>query len=153
MLEFLPVTLQLLLSPILLLLSPEAQQSYTLDRPTTLQTFTLRHEHAIANNSRVVFSDVHPSHSNLFSNTNINFHTIKLSDTKTHIPKSFDAFSKARMSDLTEADLWVQATVPAPNVGDRETLLTLAKMTNNAYYVPDEKGWYSLGPEWGNNVG
>jgi putative lipase involved disintegration of autophagic bodies len=34
-------------------------------------------------------------------------------------------------------------------VTDRETLHTLAMLTNNAYYGDsDKKGWYDLGPDW-----
>ena len=38
--------------------------------------------------------------------------------------------------------------VEGPDVESRETLLLLAKMTNNAYLSPGEQGWYELGDRW-----
>lgn len=48
----------------------------------------------------------------------------------------------------SDALLWEETDVVGPNVTNRMTLQTLAKMTNNAYYEPSEKGWYDLGPDW-----
>lgn len=39
---------------------------------------------------------------------------------------------------------WEEDEIVGPNVESRETLLELAKMTNNAYLQPNETGWYSL---------
>jgi hypothetical protein len=43
---------------------------------------------------------------------------------------------------------WDEEEIVGPNVESRETLLVLAKMTNNAYLQPDDKEWYSLGENW-----
>ena len=48
----------------------------------------------------------------------------------------------------SEAIGWDEIEVEGPDVEDRETLLLLAKMTNNAYLMPDEQGWYPLGDHW-----
>jgi lipase ATG15 len=42
--------------------------------------------------------------------------------------------------------LWDPTDVLGPNVEDRETLLTLAKMTSNAYTTPTAAAsdWYAL---------
>ena len=48
----------------------------------------------------------------------------------------------------SEAIDWDEIEVEGPDVEDRETLLLLAKMTNNAYLMPDEQGWYPLGDHW-----
>lgn len=47
---------------------------------------------------------------------------------------------------------WEQEIVLGPNVESRETLLELAKMSNNAYVEVGDPGWYELGEEW-NTVG
>ena len=43
---------------------------------------------------------------------------------------------------------WEPAEVYGPDVQDRETLLLLAKMANNAYTEPDKSDWYDIGPYW-----
>jgi len=43
---------------------------------------------------------------------------------------------------------WNEDDVDGPAVDKRETVLALAKMTNNAYLKPDEAGWYDLGGNW-----
>ncbi len=43
---------------------------------------------------------------------------------------------------------WEEDEVVGPDVEKRDTLLELAKMTNNAYLEPGEAGWYDLGGEW-----
>ncbi|KAG8739452.1 putative lipase atg15 [Ceratobasidium sp. 414] len=43
---------------------------------------------------------------------------------------------------------WEERDVEGPATDKRETLLALAKMTNNAYFHKDEPGWYDLGGNW-----
>jgi len=43
---------------------------------------------------------------------------------------------------------WDDEELTAPDVESRETLLELAKMTNNAYVEPDDPAWYDLGANW-----
>jgi len=43
---------------------------------------------------------------------------------------------------------WDVAEMQGPNPSNRETLLTLAKMTSNAYNEPSDKDWYDLGQDW-----
>ena len=152
MFNLLPTSLQLLISPLLLYLIKDSGQQH--DRTPSLQVkgFTLRHEHATTNDSRIIFSDANSRQSALSSTSGPSYHSLRYEDRVVYQPKSFDAFNTARTSDLTEVDLWLESNIPAPRVDDRETLLTLAKMTSNAYFLPDEKGWYSLGSEWGNYV-
>lgn len=145
----LPSALQLLLAPLLLVsdLGHRQEQKVLIDRPPS-RTFTLRHEHAIANDSRVLFADIPQS----FLSEQ---HTINTRTIQTYRPSSLRAFSSARSSysnGVTDSNLWIQKTTPAPDVGERETLLSLAKMTNNAYFAPSDKEWYALDPSWGNDV-
>lgn len=51
----------------------------------------------------------------------------------------------------SDFSIWDEDEIVGPDVNDRNTLLTLAKMTSNAYFNgPSEKGWYDLGQEWNN---
>lgn len=44
---------------------------------------------------------------------------------------------------------WEPEIVPGPDVENRETLLTLAKMSNDAYVErPGEPYWYELDKNW-----
>ncbi|PAV16217.1 alpha beta-hydrolase [Pyrrhoderma noxium] len=43
---------------------------------------------------------------------------------------------------------WEEDEVEGPDVGRRETLLALAKMTYNAYVEPTDADWYELDKEW-----
>ncbi|KAF5353591.1 hypothetical protein D9758_013780 [Tetrapyrgos nigripes] len=60
------------------------------------------------------------------------------------------------IDDFGPSSFWSPETIPAPNVSDRYTLLTLAKMMQNAYFSPPTSGGstsdgYDLGPEWNPN--
>ncbi|KZV89783.1 alpha/beta-hydrolase [Exidia glandulosa HHB12029] len=104
-------------------------------------TFTLRHEHAQSPSGRVVFSDV-PSSSSLLQHS----YTLSTRTIKTARPQSIDAFHRARRR--AQNIPWETPEVEAPDPNSRSTLLTLAKMTNNAYLQPNETGWYELGDDW-----
>lgn len=110
--------------------------------PPTLR-FHLRHEHAVAlNTSRNVFRDVPPS---------LVPHSYEVSRTPTTVyrPSSHADFISARFGRTDVSALrWDDDVVLGPNVTSRETLLTLAKMTNNAYAEPTDKDWYPLGSDW-----
>ena len=135
--------------------------SHRLDNKNVSPTlkFELRHLHAVSSSSAtVLFSDVSspdllqthilsdPSGSTKAS------YSIRTSSIKTHKPSSFASFSNARLSSLqfskNEWVDWEEDEILGPNVESRETLLELAKMTNNAYLEPDETGWYSLNGTW-----
>lgn len=103
--------------------------------PGNSLTFELRHEHAVANGSLLVFSDV-PKFRQLSGEDDRLQYSVKTQATQSHVFTQF-------------LNTWGGVEVPGPNVTDRETLYTLAMMTNNAYYQdPDKKGWYDLGPDW-----
>lgn len=79
-------------------------------------------------------------------------YSIHTSSIKTHRPSSFASFSNAQLRSLqfgkNEWVDWEEGEILGPNVESRETLLELAKMTNNAYLEPDETGWCSLNGTW-----
>jgi len=121
--------------------------------------FELRHLHAVSSSSAtVLFSDV--SSPELLRSHTLSDHSgstkatysIHTSSIKTHRPSSFASFSNARLRSLhfgkNEWVDWEEDEILGPNVESRETLLELAKMTNNAYLEPDETGWYSLNGTW-----
>ena len=94
--------------------------------PDRSLTFHLRHQHAVSNDSRTLFSNVSP-HLNLLEPslyTGILTHPISVS----------------KRNSLA----WDTTTIPGPDTTSRETLLLLAKMTYNAYTSPDASDWYPL---------
>ena len=43
---------------------------------------------------------------------------------------------------------WEDVEVAGPDITDRQTLITLAKMMSNAYVLPDGGEWWPLGEKW-----
>jgi putative lipase involved disintegration of autophagic bodies len=135
MLTLLPNALQFLISSIL----------WTKPEPTL--EFHLRHSHALSGNtSRNVFAD---APNNLFAES----FTFQPRYTRTYRASSQDAFNAARLKSYQQFQSdalleWDEEELNGPDVTSRETLLLLAKMTNNAYFEPGEKGWYDLGNDW-----
>ncbi|OAX32964.1 alpha/beta-hydrolase [Rhizopogon vinicolor AM-OR11-026] len=138
MLNLLPVTLRFLLGSLLWLDSPQPPAVQSAPSPISLH---LRHQHAITNDSRVIFSDMAPS----FAADSYDVGTLKI---QTHRPQSAKAFHSARLRsirhDQSERVLWDPTDILGPNVEDRETLLALAKMTSNAYTTSTTSDWYVL---------
>ncbi len=129
--NLLPTTLQLLLTS--LLWHPPST-------PTPMQ-FQLRHQHALSNTSRVIFSDTKPGLA--FTMDELSIRTKK---TTVHKPASQALLRSARLRGGSIP--WEPSEVYGPDVQDRETLLLLAKMANNAYTEPDKSDWYDIGPDW-----
>ncbi|KAJ7778596.1 Alpha/Beta hydrolase protein [Mycena maculata] len=106
--------------------------------------FQLRHEHAVLNGSRSVFSDV-PSSSSFLDD----YYTVPTTSLTTHRPPSAAAYADARALSMQRAQspvlAWDSVRVAGPDISKRETLLQLAKMTSNSYYgEPGHKSWYPL---------
>lgn len=131
MISILPRALQVLLGSTLWHANPPPSTPST-PRPLSFQ---LRHEHAVSDAGRNVFSNVPPSFA-------LAVHTLSTAYQSVHRPSSFAAFSHARRNALSP--VWHEDEIVAPNVTDRNTLLTLAKMTSNDYTTPSEKDWYQL---------
>ncbi|OSD02145.1 alpha/beta-hydrolase [Trametes coccinea BRFM310] len=131
--NLLPNTLQYLLTSWLLSSAPHT--------PDPGLRFELRHEHALSNTTGIVFSDVRPS-----PGFRPETFTVNTQSTTVHKPLSHDSFMTARSQggDI----LWNEVDIDGPDVQDRETLLLLAKMANNAYTEPGQKDWYGIGPGW-----
>ncbi|KAM5542068.1 hypothetical protein V8D89_004378 [Ganoderma adspersum] len=119
--NLLPTTLQLFLTS---LLYP----------PSTLQ-FQLRHQHALSNTSRVFFSDMNPGLA--FTINELGVRTVK---TRVHKPASQALLRSACLRSSSVP--WEPAEVNGPDIQDRETLLLLARMADNAYTEPDKSDWH-----------
>lgn len=150
----LPLSLLNLLSPLISLWDYRHTQpslsSLGRHKPPSPLRFELRQFHAVTSDARVLFHDAGGPH-NLDAAVSSDFQvgTRKL---RSHRPSSYEAFSRARTRSLhfeeSEALDWDEDEIEAPDVNSRETLLTLAKMTNDAYLNPGEPGWYDLGGDW-----
>ena len=122
--------------------------------PTThspILNFELRHRHAVSSTARVVFSDV-PAAQIYSHNDGRAPYQVRTRRIRIHRPPSFCEYSEARMRSIRQAQsqvlLWDEDDVIGPEVESRETLLELAKMTNNAYVEPEDPYWYDLGDNW-----
>ncbi|KAG6865975.1 hypothetical protein C0991_009977 [Blastosporella zonata] len=118
-----------------------------IERPSHALQFQLRHLHAVSDSAHVVFSDVQPRTLDAHSNDQGPFsdlYTIRSRKISSFRPPSFQAFSNARIRSIrfgqSEHLQWNEEEIVGPDVERRETLLELAKMTNNAYLVPGEAG-------------
>ncbi|KAK9762207.1 putative lipase atg15 [Basidiobolus ranarum] len=72
------------------------------------------------------------------------------------------AVKKPFVRPTTKSQQWGKLTVPkavkwdeeeiwVPDMEDKETVLTLAKMTYNTYLAPKTSSWYDLGERWQTN--
>jgi lipase ATG15 len=113
--------------------------------------FELRHQHAVSSTARVVFADV-PAAQIYTHRDGRTPYQVRTRRIITHRPSSFCEYSEARMRSIRQAQsqilLWGDSEVIGPDVESRETLLELAKMTNNAYLEPEDPYWYDLGDDW-----
>ncbi|KAJ7907664.1 hypothetical protein B0H13DRAFT_2662297 [Mycena leptocephala] len=125
MLTALPTTLRLVLAAFLWNKAPDSAT------PASIR-FQLRHEHAVANGSRSVFSDVSPSFLG-------DYYEVSTKNIETYRPPSAAAYADARLFSMRHAQS------PMFTWNSRETLLQLAKMTSNSYYgETGHKSWYPL---------
>ncbi|QRV86814.1 Lipase (class 3) [Ceratobasidium sp. AG-Ba] len=134
------------------------------------ETFTLRHVHSShVDTGRIRWANVPDdivSASLLAEPTldgsSTHTHTLQTRRTTIHRPISQEAFHAARQrrkekslfgrlalgKEWGQSLGWDEDDVEGPAVDKRETILVLAKMTNNAYLQPTESGWYDLGGNW-----
>ncbi|EGN97866.1 hypothetical protein SERLA73DRAFT_182624 [Serpula lacrymans var. lacrymans S7.3] len=133
MFDILPLTLRFLIGSFLWIKEPSVATSPPL-------TFQLRHEHALSNSSLIIFSDIAPSFAP-------EVYGVNTASVRAHKPVSAAAFHSARFRSMryaqSEPFLWEDIEVQGPNVEDRQVLLTLAKMTSNAYVESTDKEWYA----------
>lgn len=114
--------------------------------------FRLRHVHGVDNETHaLVLQNV--SHG--ASSPSRGFLSLRTKRVRVYRPKSHNdmlAGIDPRLSPWLASPIdWDEGEVEGPDVTDRETLLTLAKMTSNAYYDSPDTGnseWYNLGDKW-----
>lgn len=113
--------------------------------------FKLRHAHGLVpNSSQIVLSDYESASTAQFTGDGSDGFEIPARSMTITRARSQAEFFAARSLGHAQYDLpWEDTEVIGPDVSKRETLLMLANMTNNAYYIDrGRKGWYKLGPEW-----
>ncbi|KAF7312603.1 hypothetical protein MIND_00274400 [Mycena indigotica] len=131
----------------LLSLLPSSLLEQAHHEPPPSLRFELRHLHAVsASDANVAFADV--NYPSLNTHPRLRTRTIT-----THKPRSFALHDAARRHSLRFGQSlwelpWDEEKAAAPDVEDRETLLELAKMANNAYVDPEDGAWYKLGENW-----
>ena len=148
------------LVPLWVLLS--RSQDHKPQQPTTeppLLQFELRQVHAVSSDSaHVIFSDVSPhalsalAASNDASASTKAVYGVRSRGATVYRPSSPAAHTQARLRSLRFSENerldWFPDEIEGPDVEARETLLELAKMTNNAYVEPDDPAWYDLEGRW-----
>ncbi|KAG6900704.1 hypothetical protein C0993_005016 [Termitomyces sp. T159_Od127] len=115
--------------------------------------FQLRHIHAISRFAHVAFSDIQPRAVDIHPNeSHSGSYTIQPRRITSFRPRSFQEFHEARTRSLylgqSQPSRWDEEEIIGPNVESRETLLELARMSNNAYVSPNDPEWYDLGKGW-----
>jgi hypothetical protein len=80
--------------------------------------------------------------------------TLKVRPTTLNRPRSQVGLQRARLRSLryseSEKVEWETVETLGPDVEDRHTLAQLARMTGNAYALPDRENWYDIEPKWNN---
>ncbi|KAF8126945.1 alpha/beta-hydrolase [Boletus edulis] len=119
--------------------------------PPRLQ-FELRHQHAVSPDAHIVFADIPQVPSSGLTQGYEATYSITTKRLSAFRPPSFRAHEAARIRSIRHAqstDLpWYEDEIIGPDVEHRDTLLELAKMTNNAYVTPDDAAWYALEDDW-----
>lgn len=129
----------------------DPQPSSHIEESSEAVQFELRHLHAVSpTDARVVFSDVRngPPKESLMDSS----YSVWSRKGTTYRPSSFAAHTHARLRSMRFGENewldWEEEEILGPDVERRETLLELAKMTNNAYLEPDDPDWYDLDGHW-----
>jgi lipase ATG15 len=102
--------------------------------------FRLRHVHGLSNTSRTIFQDV-PEY---ISSSQLQPSPIHSRALRAYKRSSLDS-GRGNLSSFGE---WKVEPITAPDISDPDTVLELAKMTNNAYVKEDDKDWYDLEGDW-----
>ena len=115
-------------------------------------TFHLRHHHATANDSRILFSDIDSTAS--FAQEETLF-SIPTTTGKVYKPRSIEAFHTARRNPrqgFTPALDWDDWDIASPDLSKKDTVLSLAKMSLNAYAADNATGdWYDISDTYKNS--
>lgn len=141
---YLPTTLLTLLTSFFNPFPQQQQQKQELK-------FTLRQYHAVTPDARILFHDAlspSPSLSHTTSDSESEpAYEVRTRRVRVHRPRPRSIRTEDGNGDGGGGG-WEEDEVDAPDTESRETLLLLAKMTNNAYLEPGEAEWYDLPGEW-----
>ncbi|KAF5339269.1 hypothetical protein D9758_013327 [Tetrapyrgos nigripes] len=160
----LPTALTSLLVSLLNLITSNEPVQTPIKQASSSLYFELRHQHAVSSSAHVVFSDYSIPSRLRFSSTNQHYQryddekytntsfTVSSRRISSFKPPDFESFSQARTQSMKFGQSvslpWEEEEISAPDVESRDTLLTLAKMSNNAYVEPEDPAWYELGSNW-----
>ncbi|KAL7409403.1 Alpha/Beta hydrolase protein [Mrakia frigida] len=141
---FIPSLLRLLLPSLLLPPTPEPQLA---SDPSLSFTPQRSFSHHPTDLSSLLVNDRRPP-SLLWPDPLV----LKSRRIKVFKPRNKEGYQAARFLHRSGGDSeyedmwggWEGVDVEAPDVEDRATLLSLAKMTSDAYILPDETGWYPI---------
>jgi len=121
-------------------------------REANYLTFNLRHVYTSTPSNGILFADIeNPEHVQALGH-----HSYKLeipSTRKLVIPRAFQgSFQVARQRSRVHGEStvldWSEDQVEGPDVSNKDVLITLAKMTANAYIQVADKDWYDLSHQW-----
>lgn len=145
-----------------------ANDRYPADTQSSL-SFEHRHLHSVTDSGQIIFADVKGDSFQFEGSKDNEPLSIRTRSSRIYRPSSFGSFTHERrqrwsathdrlhlnnlitnvlLDDNYEQELmWIEETVEVPDITDRETLLSLAKMTRNAYLDVNEsesEEWYEL---------
>src|SRR5712671_4655263 len=123
-----------------------SQHPHVRPRPEIALNFHLRHFHAETSSAQVYLANMPhdlPSATG-FVHEPVSIITSPMRTTRPSSPEKFTA--SRHMSQRGQSAIldWEEDEVTGPDVTRRETLLLLAKMTSNSYFVPGNREWYNL---------
>ncbi|KAF9479299.1 alpha/beta-hydrolase [Pholiota conissans] len=78
--------------------------------------------------------------------------------TTVYRPRSLEVLHRTRLRSLKHAEsdaeplLWDPVQVDGPDIGNLNTLVQLARMSANAYALPDQKNWYEVDAAWNKSI-
>ena len=136
----LPSVLVSLLAPLLAYWTPSPTPSNEL-------TLELRHLHYVSSTGHVSFASPRSADVRAAGLQSVNTRNVRVPkpsvETKNALGRG------AREWSRLSGGGWEEDDVPGPDTSSRETLLTLAKMTSNAYYKNEtDDGWWDLSGNW-----
>ncbi|VDB85687.1 unnamed protein product [Peniophora sp. CBMAI 1063] len=140
----LPSVLVSLLAPLLAYWTPPAA-------PDNELSLELRHLHYVSPSGHVSFASPRSASVKAAGLQTVKQRIIRVPRPSTETRSALGRGARA-WSRLDDGG-WEEDEVPGPDTSSRETLLTLAKMTSNAYYANEtDTGWYDLSGNWTSNM-
>lgn len=75
--------------------------------------------------------------------------TTRLRDTSRSAIQSYRMQSSSQHPSSKKSVAWIRESIAVPDVGDRETIVSLAEIASNAYIaIPDTEDWLDVGERY-----